>query len=82
VLPFRLPDVRRVEFYKRDELTTDLICCEVTVGDVVHFSHEEASDWGELVEALQALPKFDRSWFSRVGEPPFAECRTCAFERS
>ena len=82
MLPFRLADVSRVEFYKRDELVSDLICCEVTAGGVVHFSHEEDSGWGTLVEALQALPNFDRSWFSKVNKPAFAECRTCAFEHS
>jgi hypothetical protein len=30
-----LPDIGKVTFFKRDELTTDLICCAVAVGDDV-----------------------------------------------
>jgi hypothetical protein len=81
VLPFRLAEVSRVEFYKRDELTTDLICCEVTAGGEVHFSHEEERGWDAVVEALRALPGFDPDWFARVSQPPFDESRICAFER-
>ena len=81
MLPFRLADVSRVEFYKRDQLTTDLICCEVTANQDVHFSHEEAAGWNVLLDALQSLPGFDSNWFTKVSQPPFAECRTCAFER-
>ena len=81
MLPFRLSDVSRVEFYKRDELTTDLICCEVTAGDRVHFHHEEASGWEELVASLSELPGFDTAWLSKVSQPPFEACRCTAFER-
>ena len=81
MLPFRLADVERVEFYKRDELTTDLICCEVMVGGLLHLSHEEATDWGDLVTALETLSGFNRGWFARVSQPTFAESRVCAFER-
>ena len=81
MLPFRLQDISRAEFYKRDELTSDLVCCEVTAADVLHFTHEEAPDWTELVEALQALPGFDASWFAKVSQPPFEESRIIAFER-
>lgn len=81
MLPFRLAEVSRVDFYKRDELTTDLVCCEVTAGGLVHFSHEESPSWDAFVGALQGLPDFDREWFAKVSQPPFAECRTCAFER-
>jgi hypothetical protein len=81
VLPFRLAEIGRVEFYKRDELTTDLACCEVAAGGVVHFSHEEAPAWDDLVRDLRALPGFDADWFARVSQPPFAERRICAFER-
>ena len=76
---FALGDVRRVEFYKRDELTTDLMCCEVTVGDVCHFSHEEESGWDGLIRKLAALPGFDAEWFAHVSQLPFAESRYVAF---
>jgi hypothetical protein len=81
VLSFLLTDVSRVEFYKRDELTTDLICCEATADGVVHFRHEEAPDWDQFVEELRKLPGFDGDWFAKVGKPAFAECRIVAFTR-
>lgn len=81
MLPFRLADVSRVEFYKRDELTTDLICCDVTVGETVYFLHEEAPGWDEAIDAFHALPGFDAEWFAKVSQPPFAESSTTAFER-
>lgn len=33
----RLPltQIDKVTFYKRDEVTTDLICCDVAVGDEI-----------------------------------------------
>ena len=84
--PFRLADVRQVEFYKRDELTTDLICCEIMLlGDVdppqVIFAHEEMPHWDELIQRLEFLGGFDVEWFSRVSQPPFAQNRYVAFER-
>ena len=82
MLPFRLTDVSRVEFFKRDEITTDLICCEVTVGDIVHYHHEDAPGWDVFVSELQALPGFDCDWYAKVFKPPFAECRTVAFLRT
>jgi hypothetical protein len=81
VLPFPLADVSRVEFFKRDELTTDLICCEVTARDAIHFSHEEAADWRVLLEKLAELPGFRADWFGQVAQPPFAESRFVAFAR-
>ena len=38
---FPLNEIDRVTFYKRDELTTDLICCEVHVGESHSKFHEE-----------------------------------------
>jgi hypothetical protein len=81
MLPFRLSAVSRVEFCKRDELTTDLICCDVTVGDAVHFRQEEAPDWDQFLRELQELSGFDCDWCANVFEPAFAECRTIAFQR-
>ena len=81
MLPFPLTDVERVEFFKRDELTTDLICCEVVAGDAVCFAHEAGPGWADLVEALETLPGFDAEWFAKVSQPPFEERRTVVFER-
>jgi hypothetical protein len=36
-----LNQVERVTFYKRDEITADLICCDVEIGGQVWTFHEE-----------------------------------------
>jgi hypothetical protein len=76
-------DILSVEAYKRDELTTDLICFDVLVASdppMTWFLHEETSGWNELVERLEALPSFDKDWFAKVVKPAFKECRTVAYE--
>ena len=77
-----LAAVERVTFYKRDELTTDLICCEVRVASHDWFFHEEAAGWQLLLDHLAALPGFDADWFSSVSQPPFERSETIAFQRS
>ena len=77
----RVSDIDGVVFYKRDELTTDLICCEVVIGEKVWFFHEEVEGWDTLIGHLGKLPGWQTDWFSRVSQPPFAESRTVAFSR-
>ena len=87
MLPFRLAEVSRVEFFKRDEVTSDLICCEISLlgkdgpGNVI-FAHEEMAHWDELLRKLEFLGGFDVEWFSQVSLPAFAESRYVAFQRA
>ena len=74
--------IDKVTFYKRDEITTDLICCDVMVGDKVWTFHEELLGWDLLIDHLQQLPSFRGDWFTSVSRPPFAASETVAFERS
>lgn len=76
-----LVEISRVEFFKRDEITTDLICCEITVGDSHFLFHEDMTGWELLLEHLARLPGFTADWRDSVVLPPFAECRTVAFSR-
>jgi hypothetical protein len=76
-----LSEVRAVTFYKRDEITTDLICCDVEVRGNVWAFHEEATGWTDLIEHLSALPGFRVDWYEAVVSPPFATSETVAFER-
>jgi hypothetical protein len=79
----RLPlaEVSKVAFYKRDEITSDLICCEVSVDGETWTFHEEMHGWGLLIEHLESLPGFRRDWFPAVSQPPFAASETVAFNR-
>jgi len=76
-----LPDIAKVTFYKRDELTTDLICVDVLVGEQVWTFHEELDGWDALIGHLERLPAFDGGWFSAVSQPPFTANETIAFSR-
>ena len=76
-----LADIGRVTFYKRDELTTDLICCEVEACGQTWFFHEEADGWEEFLCYLERLPNFRTDWPQAVGHPAFAANETVAFER-
>jgi hypothetical protein len=76
-----LSDVARVTFYKRDELTSDLICCAVLVAGKTWTFHEEMDGWALLLDHLQGLPGFRDDWFAAVSQPPFATNETVAFSR-
>lgn len=76
-----LTDVTKVTFYKRDELTTDLICCEVVVAGQVRTFHEELVGWDLLLGHLEGLPGFRRDWFAAVSQPVYASNETVAFTR-
>lgn len=79
---FTPEDVDEVIFWKRDLLTTDLICCQVTLvhGQKLVFDEEEPC-WPRLLAALATLDGFDADWFAKVSQPPFAERLTVAFAR-
>ena len=78
-----LDKVAKVQFYKLDELTTDLICCELTLDDGgTLFLHEEMHGWDDQMGRLAILPGFDADWFAKVAFPAFATCHHIAFERA
>ncbi|MEP6343861.1 MAG: hypothetical protein ABJ275_11160 [Maricaulaceae bacterium] len=81
--PITDDNVVQIVFYKSDELTTDLICCDITInsatGPLVWFLHEEADEWEDVLLEMKALPEFDVDWFVKVACPAFSENRTIAF---
>jgi hypothetical protein len=76
-----LASIDKVTFFKRDELTTDLICCEVVIGDQFWTFHEKMTIWDGLITHLKGLPGFHEEWFVAVSQPAFAPCETVAFQR-
>ncbi|MBL8543088.1 MAG: hypothetical protein JNJ63_04720 [Hyphomonadaceae bacterium] len=83
--PVALDDIQEVTFFKRDELTTDLICCDIVVctaqGVETWFLHEELPGWDDLTRLLERLPGFDSQWFRKVAWPAFASNPTSVFKR-
>lgn len=82
---FQLTDVTEVVFYKHDELTTDLVCCDMTVGSGsdarVWTLHEEMPGFEDLLTLFGQLDGFRKDWRDAVIQPAFAENRTVVFTR-
>ena len=76
-----LHQIEVVTFYKRDELTTDLICCDVQIGGKTWSFHEEQEGWNLLIAHLERLPGFRSDWYAAVAHPPFSRSTTVAFTR-
>jgi hypothetical protein len=80
-----LEQVSAVVAYKLDELTTDLVCCDIVTGsgdgEQIRTIHEELAGFDDLMAHLEILPGFDRKWREAVILPPFAENRTILYER-
>ena len=75
-----LDAITRVEFYKRDMLTVDDICCDVWVNnDLVWTFDEDMEGWQPLIEHLEQLPGFKTNWYAAVVNPPFVENRLTAW---
>jgi hypothetical protein len=69
-------EIRKITMYKRDEFTTDLICCDIEFERFgvrrTYFVHEEVEGWNELVEAFaDRLPGFFKDWWGVVAKPAF-----------
>ena len=77
-------DVTDVSAYKRDLLTTDLICFAISTAEQAIEIHEEMQGWQALIEALPTyLPGMPEQtqWFNTVALPPFATNVTKLFSR-
>jgi hypothetical protein len=82
----RWEEIASVIAYKRDLLTTDLICLVCTLSDGAEFQfHEELPCWQGLVDALPehlpGCPAFPE-WWHPVALPVFARNETVLFQRS
>ena len=76
-----LEDIDAVTFYKQDEVTSDLICCDVAMAGTVRTFHEELEGWDVLLQHLYKLPNFRTDWYASVSQPPFEASELVAFSR-
>jgi hypothetical protein len=76
-----ISEIDTVTFYKRDEITTDLICCDIAMAGAVRTFHEELGGWELLLQHLYKLPGFRTDWYAAVSQPPFEASETVAFSR-
>jgi len=78
-------EVSAIVAYKLDELTTDLLCCDIVLGagdgKQIRTIHEELPGFDTAMKAFEALPGFDRQWREAVLLSPFAMKRTVVYDR-
>lgn len=81
-----LDDVREIVAYKIDELTTDLICCDIITGsgdgEQIRTIHEEIAGFDAIMARFEALPGFNLKWRNAVALPPFATNRITIYIRT
>ncbi len=77
-----LNSIDRIKFFKRDEITTDLIFCEITSGTDCYFFHEEMDGWNKVISDFECLSAFDKGWFGHVSLPPFREAKFVAYAKA
>lgn len=74
--------------FKRDMLTTDLLCLEFryvdTAGTPMHVEiNEDMPGFEQVIAALERkMPGFDKDWRAKVVNPPFAQNETVIFRMS
>lgn len=81
-----LDEVNAIIAYKRDELTTDLVCCDIVTGtgdgEQARTIHEELPGFDAIMAHFETLPGFDRRWRNKVIDPAFATIRTVIYTRN
>jgi hypothetical protein len=81
-----LDEVTAIVAYKLDELTTDLVCCDIVTGagdgEQIRTIHEELPGFHAAMASFEILPGFDRRWREAVILPPFATNRTIVYSRA
>jgi hypothetical protein len=77
-------DITRAQVYKRDLLTTDMICLvlERADGTGLELNEEDYQGWNELLEQLpKRLPGSVENWWCDVAFPAFATNEKTIFQR-
>lgn len=80
----RWRDVERITAYKRDQLSTDLICLDFACveGDGLYMVHEDLPGYEEMVRTLEATLPLLAGWWAEVAHPPFAPNATVIYQRT
>jgi len=80
----RLPmaEVEKIVFYKRDELTSDLICCDIRISGETWTFDEALPGWSLLIDHLGGLPGFRPDALAAVSQPPADVSEAVAFDRA
>jgi len=80
-----LDEVHAIVAYKIDELTTDLVCCDIVTGsgdgEQMRTIHEDIPGFDAVMARFEVLPGFNRQWRDAVILPHFATNRTTIYNR-
>ncbi|MGX5711642.1 hypothetical protein ACWKWJ_02990 [Sphingopyxis terrae subsp. ummariensis] len=80
-----LDEVNEIIAYKIDELTADLVCCDIVTGSgdeqKIRTIHEEIPGFDALMARFETLPGFNSEWRDAVILPSFATNRTTIYNR-
>jgi hypothetical protein len=78
--------IRKIAAFKRDEISTDLICWEIEFderGQPWHVEiHEELEGFQDVVNEALRRKIVDPLWVRLVMQPPFATCWTVIYDAS
>jgi hypothetical protein len=81
---FRWADISKVETYKRDLFSVDMICLDFSVGahQIAYMTHDEMDGFSELSSRLtRYFPSIPSDWWSEVAFPAFATKHRILYER-
>lgn len=82
VLVTGFDEVVRVTVFKRDEVTTDLLCLEIELanGETIE-PNEDVGGFDEWLRRIESLHGVDPDWRGKVIQPPFARNAIVLFTR-
>ena len=75
-------EIEKIQGYKLDLFTTDEICLDIFLPETIITISESAEGFMEFLEMLQnEFPSFDKSWYEKIIQPPFATNLTILYEK-
>lgn len=76
-------EINKIEAYKLDQFTTDLLCVKIYLKNENAYNlHEDMQGFYILLEALkERLPSYSDEWYEEVLQPPFEENLKVIYER-
>jgi hypothetical protein len=81
VWTIRWDEVTRIEAYKIDLITTDVVCLEFVSATLSGVVDEETPGWKQLTIAVAERFPVRSDWRSVVVKPPFATNRSILWDR-
>ncbi len=82
VLIASFDEVIRAIAFKKDEVTSDLLCVQIELADGQLIElNEDARGFEDWLRRVDGLPGADPDWRAKVIQPPFARNETLLFLR-